>query len=61
MNRGGAASPRLAEEKRRMARDRKRAMDEDNLSQLKEKCERDITQAEEKRRQTCEERRNKLR
>jgi hypothetical protein len=39
---------------------RKKAIDESNLL-LRKKCEQEINQASEKRRQTTEERRNKLR
>lgn len=61
LNKSGAASPIESEERRRRAKERKRAIDDRNLHHLKEKCERDIVQAEEKRKQTWEERRNKLR
>lgn len=61
LNRTGVASPRLLEERRKAARDRKKAIDEGNLTQARERCERDIQNAEEKRRQTWEERRSKLR
>jgi len=49
LNRSGAASPIVAEKRRRAAREKKRAIDEGNLNQLKSKYERDIVQAEEKR------------
>lgn len=60
MSRGGAVSPRIVEERRKIARERKQAMDNEQLSHLKEKTERE-NMAEEKRKQTWEERRNKLR
>lgn len=60
LNRGGAVSPRIVEERRRIARERKQAMDKEQLSHLKEKTERE-NQADEKRKQTWEERRMKLR
>lgn len=59
-NRGGAVSPRIVEERRKQARERKRVIDEGNLNHLKEKNELNNL-AEEKRRQTQEERRQRLR
>lgn len=55
LNRGGAVSPRIAEERRRRAKERKQALDESQKSHLKEQNERDNL-AEEKRRQSEEER-----
>ena len=55
-----ATSPRVAEERRRAAAERKRALDMESLKQAEEK-QREITQAEEKRKTTQEQRRNKLR
>lgn len=59
--RGGNVSPRQMEERRRAARERKRIIDQDRLSHNKERCEGAITMAEEKRKQSQEERRLKLR
>lgn len=59
-NRGGAISPRIAEERRKAALERKRVMDQENLSQIKESQEK-INLADDKRKQTAEERRQKLR
>ena len=58
MNR--AISPR-ENERRRAAKERKRQIDEGNLTSIKQKLEQGIVQSEEKRKQTCEERRQKLR
>lgn len=58
--RGGPVSPRAQEERRKAAIQRKKAIDESSVL-LRKKFEADINMAEEKRRQTTEERRNKLR
>jgi hypothetical protein len=60
MNRGGPVSPRVMEERRRNALEHKKSQDE-NSHLLRKKVEHDINSAEEKRRQTTEQRRNKLR
>ena len=60
MNRGGPVSPRVMEERRRNAREHMKTRDE-NSHMLRKKVEHEINSAEEKRRQTTEERRNKLR
>lgn len=61
LNRTDACSPRQAEERRRAAKERKMAIDERNLTKTKRKCERGIMHAAEKRLQTQEDRRHKLR
>jgi hypothetical protein len=59
--RGGAVSPRIAEERRRLAKERKRALDEGQLNNLKKRTTVDINMAEEKRKQSEEELLQRLR
>jgi hypothetical protein len=59
-NRVGPGSPRVAEERRRLALERKRAIDHENQQQLK-KAENEKLAADQKRKQTTEERKLKLR
>lgn len=59
-NRVGPVSPRIAEERRRLALERKRAIDHEN-QQLLKKAENEKLAADQKRKQTTEERKLKLR
>jgi hypothetical protein len=59
-NRVGPVSPRVAEERRRLALERKRAIDQEN-QQLLKKAENEKLAADQKRKQTTEERKLKLR
>ncbi len=59
-NRVGPVSPRVAEERRRLALERKRAIDHENQQQFK-KSENEKLAAEQKRKQTTEEKQLKLR
>ena len=59
-NRVGPVSPRVAEERRRLALERKRAIEHEN-QQLLKKAENEKLAADQKRKQTTEERKLKLR